>query len=175
MKLLSSYDEIRAVSVRVKARKLDAIRARDDFSQQLIDHLCGCLECLMTVIKQRGSLCDAGCPAFLCLLRGAESRIDTARSPLANVHATEEIIEEYCFNRLSMIEIKALEAHLTVCRECCQRIEHRKRFVALVKAALGRQVDCRPRGVTGLFGFNEDTGQTSEVSVSLIRGDAHRP
>jgi|SRR5579875_96626 len=166
MKLLNcTYDEMRALSIRVKAMKLDTIRALDSSSNRLIDHLCECLDCLMTIIKHRGALCDSGCADFLNLLRQEGGQIDLQRSPLANLHATEEIIEEYCFNRLSPIEVKAFEAHLTVCRDCSFRLEHRKQFIALIKSALTQKKNQRPQGVVGVFGFDEETRRTKEVSV----------
>ena len=166
--LNSTYDETRSLSIRVKGTKIDTTQEPDDFSNQLIDHVCECLECLMTVIKQRTSLVEAGCPGFLSLLVAAQKYPDSARSPLMNVHLTEDTIEEYCFNRLTFIEVKVLEGHLAVCRDCNRRIEHRKRFVHLIKAAFRQRTKGRAEVATGIFAFNEATGQTAELDVSLL-------
>jgi hypothetical protein len=165
MKLLTSrYDETRAMSIRVKATNLGRLRTPDNTSQLMIDHLCDCLHCLMVVIKQRGALRDAGCDAFQRLMREKRSYLDAERSPLACVHVTEPILEEYCFNRLTFIEVKALEAHLIVCRDCSERLEHRKHFIAVIKAALEKAACERPHVVTGVFGFDEQIG--TELSVT---------
>lgn len=164
-KLLTlSYDEVRALSIRVKAKPVDE-HTPGALRQQLIDHVCDCMHCLVAVMRQRAPLVYAGCPEFLELLeRGMQ--MDKPRSPLAIVHITEELIEDYCFNRFTFIEIKALEAHLSLCRECASRVEHRRQFISLVKAALAQSSTNKTQIVTGVFGFNEDTGRTSEVAIS---------
>ena len=171
IKLLNStYDEVRALSIRVRATRLDAIRTRESTSERLIEHVCGCFACLMVVIQQRAPLCDAGCAECEALLR--EHGVDASRSPLAHVHVTEEMIEEYCFNRLSAMETRVLEAHLSMCGECAGRVEHRRQFIGCLKSALMRAQSGRPRGVVGVFAFDEGTQETSEVQVSELRGGA---
>jgi hypothetical protein len=124
MRLLTSlYDEIRALSIRVKATPFGRVAAR----------------------------------------HGRD-----ASSGVAALHATPAMLEEYCFNRLSLVESTALELHLIVCAECARRLQHRKRFLAVLKAALSLPREARPQGVSGVFGFDEKSGETTEVSVSVL-------
>jgi hypothetical protein len=124
MRLLSSlYDEVRALSIHVKATPFG---------------------------------------------RAAPRRRRDVPSSVAAVHATAAMLEEYCFQRLSPIESTALELHLIVCVECACRLQHRKRFLAVLKAALSLRREARPQGVSGVFAFDEQSGETTEVSVSVL-------
>lgn len=153
------------MSIRVKLTGLCAVRKPEEAGERFINHLCACLDCLMIVIKQRGPLCEAGCPEFLRLLQESKAHVDAARSPLANLHVTEAILEEYCFNRLTFVEVKVLEAHLIVCHACAVRLEHRRSFIDIIRAALVKEPDLRPQGVTGLFAFDGNKGTTDEITV----------
>jgi hypothetical protein len=120
MRLLTAlYDDIRALSIRVKATDVGTVSQHD-----------------------YGTACE---------------------------HATEAALEEYCFNRLSIDRSQALETHLTLCDDCSKRLEHRKRFIAVIKAALSRPREGAAQGVAGVFAFQQETGEIAEVSVSELR------
>lgn len=51
-------------------------------------------------------------------------------------HAPEQVIEEYCFNRLSERRALLLERHLLECGECAARVREQQRFIACMKKAL---------------------------------------
>ena len=62
-----------------------------------------------------------------------------ARLELLNAHLTEETIENYEFNRLSIDERILFEAHAEVCSVCAVKLHNERLFIYAMKAALSRQ------------------------------------
>ena len=51
-------------------------------------------------------------------------------------HPVEELLEEYCFSRVSEPALSALEEHLLVCEVCQQRVENLDAEIAGLKSAM---------------------------------------
>lgn len=55
---------------------------------------------------------------------------------MPNVHPSDEILDEYAFNRLPQEDADQLEEHLMVCAHCQDRLELADQFRAEIRAAL---------------------------------------
>jgi anti-sigma factor RsiW len=51
------------------------------------------------------------------------------------LHLTEEMLEEYCFNRLLETTKAAVEEHLLVCPACQEALQSLDEYISLMKAA----------------------------------------
>lgn len=54
---------------------------------------------------------------------------------IPSVHPTEELLEEYCFRRVSEPALTVLEEHLLICGVCQDVVSRLDEYIALMKAA----------------------------------------
>ncbi len=108
-------------------------------SQSLLKHVDHCLECLFIIAKQREPLLDAGCSKFQKLFAAAHPLFDYSKSPLGTLHVSQDIIEEYHFGRLSVLEQKVFEAHVSLCSECANELHNHRMFIYCLQTALSPQ------------------------------------
>jgi len=60
------------------------------------------------------------------------------------VHPTEDVLEEYAFNRLSEAETRLAEEHLLVCSACQKTLQELDEYIVLMKAATAGLDENRP-------------------------------
>ena len=60
------------------------------------------------------------------------------------IHISEESIEQYALGRLSSPESNVVEEHLKVCRECQDRLQETRIFLAAVRSAAQKLRDGPP-------------------------------
>ena len=58
-------------------------------------------------------------------------------------HVSPEQLELYSMGRLEAAQAAALEEHLLVCEECCERLAQTEDFIAILRAALRRLAETR--------------------------------
>ena len=107
-------------------------------TQRLLNHVCDCVDCLFAVMDPTTSLVENGCETFKKLLReDGLLPIDSSTSPLAFAHLGEDMIEEYCFGRLSTLDRACVDSHVELCVDCHERLETQREFMRVMKAVLG--------------------------------------
>jgi hypothetical protein len=62
-------------------------------------------------------------------------------------HPTEEILEEYAFNRLGDVQAGALEDHILICPDCQKNLEDIDEYVLLMKTATARYAAASPQAI----------------------------
>jgi hypothetical protein len=114
-----------------------SLKRPSDLSPALLSHVCDCLDCLFAVMDPTTSLAESGCEKFKDLL-GEDGLlpIDSSSSPLAFAHVSDEMIEEYCFGRLSEPDKRGLEGHVAMCIDCLERVESQREFIREMKTVL---------------------------------------
>ena len=104
--------------------------------EMLLTHLSDCLDCRFAVSRQLDPLVVSGCRTFQELFTEAYALFDYLDSPLANVHMSEDMIDNYLFGRLSATENKVLEMHANLCASCATALQNERMFIFAMKAAL---------------------------------------
>jgi len=66
---------------------------------------------------------------------------------LAQIHPSEEVLEEYALGRLTGPELEQLEEHLLVCAQCQDRLAETDEFIVIMKQAAGRLQQESPVGI----------------------------
>ncbi|MEK7751738.1 MAG: hypothetical protein AAB654_07460 [Acidobacteriota bacterium] len=66
---------------------------------------------------------------------------------LAQVHPSEEVLEEYALGRLTGPKLEQFEEHLLVCAQCQDGLEETDRFIVGIKQAAGRLQKESPVGM----------------------------
>ena len=86
---------------------------------------------------------------------GAHKYPDLGRreSLMAGGHVSEQILEEYCFNRLPDEENEVVVNHLADCPRCLNAMQQRSQFISDVKAAIALQHE-QSTELDGLLGIN---------------------
>jgi hypothetical protein len=120
--------------VRVKIADLDSPRSADEMEAVLVDHAISCHECLAAVLFCVETLDRTGCSHYRTLLASFKSDLAMQASP--DEHLTEDVIEEYCFGRLSEEQATRLEQHAQNCSECGEQIKAQREFIRCIKIAL---------------------------------------
>jgi hypothetical protein len=110
--------------------------SREQAHRDLLKHVSDCLDCLFVITKQREPLVVAGCPRFQALLAAAHPLLDYFESPLGSVHISEDMIENYHFHRLSILENKIFEAHINTCSDCERKLHDHQLFIYALQTAL---------------------------------------
>ena len=110
--------------------------AQQESQEKLLNHLGDCLDCLFAMSRQRSPLVVSGCPKFQALFGEAYALFDFLDSPLANLHLSEDMIDNYHFGRLSPAENRVLEIHANFCSSCAAKLQNQRMFIYAMKAAL---------------------------------------
>ena len=127
------------LTARVEVADLGFPKSSEQMSDLLTKHALECRHCLAAILYCEETLAEAGCEDYKKLLAKMRSELQLRASldPISHVH--EDILEEYCFNRLSPEEAQRLESHVNSCPDCQRKLEHRPNFIYYMKAALALQ------------------------------------
>ena len=108
----------------------------------LTEHVVDCRHCLAMVLFRAEILDEVGCDEYKILLAKARAVCPTLTAPLSTTdHISEDILEEYCFNRACSNESARLEEHLERCSTCAKNLEKRLAFIHNMKAAFALLAD----------------------------------
>ena len=91
------------------------------------------------------------------------------KSSSLNAHLSEEMIEEYCFNRLPEETTVQLEDHLLVCAPCRVAVEDLDEYILLMKLATGElssQLSRTPEALVPKREFEEPPGLGSDARLA---------
>jgi hypothetical protein len=127
------------LTVKIEVADLDFPKSSEQMSNVLTKHVLECRHCLAAVLFREETLAEAGCESYKRLLSKMRSALQLRASLNEECHVHEEILEEYCFNRLSPAEAERLERHFHSCAECDAKLQGRRAFIRYMKAALELQ------------------------------------
>ncbi len=127
------------LTVKVEVADLDFPKSSEQMSDVLTKHALECRHCLAVVLFRDETLAEAGCDSYKKLLARMRSALQLRASLERECHLEEDILEEYCFNRLSPEETQKLESHVHGCADCDGKLQHRRAFISYMKAALELQ------------------------------------
>ena len=124
------------LTLKVEVADLDFPKTSEQMSEVLTKHALECRHCLAAILFCEETLAVVGCDRYKELLAKMKSLLEVRASIEAGNHIDEDVLEEYCFNRLSEEESGKLEKHLKVCEMCEQNLRGRREFIRYMKAAL---------------------------------------
>ena len=127
------------LTVKIEVADLDFPKSSEQMSDVLTKHALECRHCLAAVLFREETLAEIGCDTYKRLLGQMRSELQIRASLDEECHVGEEILEEYCFNRLSAAEAERLERHFQLCAECDAKLQGRRAFIRYMKAALELQ------------------------------------
>ncbi len=143
------------LTLRVEVADLDFPRTIEQMSEVLTTHALECRHCLAAVLFCEETLAETGCARYKELLTKMRSLLQVRASIEADEHIDEDVLEEYCFNRLSPDESSKLEGHLKNCDVCKHNLQGRREFIQYMKAALQLQQSGLPdEGYAGIVGVH---------------------
>ncbi len=102
----------------------------------LIRHAMDCRHCLAMVLFRQETLAEVGCDTYKNLLAEINSVLVLRERVRSGAHIEEDVIEEYCFNRLAQEDARRVEEHLAACPQCAEKLGHRMEFIGVMKSAL---------------------------------------
>ena len=127
--------------VKVRSANLDLPTLVDRIGSEMLDHLIDCQTCRATFTAQDRSLGDAGCLEGRRIVSQSRVKWQERRSALARCHITEEILDDYIFDRLTCEEREPLEHHARSCVSCARLISQREALVRCIKAVFRERKD----------------------------------
>ena len=143
------------LTLKVEVADLDFPRTSEQMSEVLTKHALECRHCLAAVLFCDETLAETGCARYKELLAKMRSLLEVHASIEVGDHIDEDILEEYCFNRLSAAQSGKLEAHLKTCEMCTHNLQGRREFIQYMKAALQlQQTGESAEGITGVIGVH---------------------
>lgn len=98
--------------------------------------------------------------------------MSTDARPSALVHATEELLEEYTFGRISEPQLSCLEDHLLICPQCQSELEVIEEYKVFMKAGLASFESERLAGGSLFDSARPPTRSWSSVCKAISRGFA---
>ena len=124
------------LKVSVSCFDMEFPRTAEQMEAALIDHAVDCRHCLAAALFRRETLAEIGCEEYRTMLGKMNTTLRVQEALEADDHITEDVLEEYCFNRLSPEQNLRLEEHLIGCPHCTDLIEDRLEFISCMKGAL---------------------------------------
>ena len=116
---------------------LAPVQSSEEMEATLIDHASHCRHCLAMVLFREETLAEVGCKKYKRLLASFKSLIEArATVERSNAHIAGNLLEEYCFNRLSEEDSRKVEQHIGVCSSCAESLDCRLVLVARIRGAL---------------------------------------
>ena len=103
----------------------------------LLLHVSECPRCLAAAMGHRKPLIEQGCQDLLMLAESLKVPPEQADVLVIGPgHLAQEVLEEYCFDRLLKAEKAAADRHLNNCVDCRTALATQKEFIACLKYAL---------------------------------------
>lgn len=127
------------MTLKVEVADLDFPKTSEQMSEVLTKHALECRHCLAAILFCDETLAVTGCERYKQLLAKMKSLLGVRASIEAGEHIDEDVLEEYCFNRLSAYETVKLEGHLQNCEMCTHNLRGRRDFIRYMKAAIELQ------------------------------------
>jgi putative zinc finger protein len=124
------------LKVSVSCFDMEFPRTAEQMEAALTDHAVDCRHCLAAALFRRESLAEIGCEEYQEMLAKMNTTLRVQETIEADEHVDEDVLEEYCFNRLSPEQNLRLEEHLIGCPSCADLVEDRLEFISCMKGAL---------------------------------------
>lgn len=146
----------------------------------LLLHVSECSHCLNAAIRRRERLDERGCLSFQKLAARLSVPVEVAeRIAVGEGHLQHDVVEEYCFGRLSQVEMLVTEGHLGDCVACRRTVSEHREFIACLKHVLNSWTEAGARawpnlpamgGSTPRFGPEALAAAHEKLPVSRVAG-----
>lgn len=120
--------------MKLRSAHLNTPALVNEISAEMLDHLIACRTCSAVFAAQQHSLGGTECVEGKQIAAESERR-QRRDANFATRHITEEILDDYIFDRLAFDEQQALDCHLGCCSRCAKTVKEQKILASLLRAA----------------------------------------
>lgn len=137
--ILSSENARLNLRIVVRIADFGFPKSIEDMETLLTAHVHSCDQCLSAVLRSENTLADNGCETYKFLLQrcGHELRLHAPME--VGTHVSEEVVEEYCFNRMPKHAVIVFEQHVIVCEGCQRMLQEKEEYISCIRDALATQ------------------------------------
>ena len=125
--------------MKLRSADLDTRTLVDEISAKMLDHLIACRTCSAVFAAQQHSLEETECVEGKQITSESVGRRRHRNPNLVTRHVSQEILDDYIFDRLASDERQRVENHLNSCSQCAEAGEQQKILVSSIRAAFYQQ------------------------------------